>query len=292
MTLAFDIVLSGLILGGMYALTAMGLTLQYGVARIMNLSYGEFLVAAAFFAYWMFSSLAVSPLLGLIVILPLAFVANWAIYQIVLMPLVRRSKNRDMLEVDSILATFGLLFVIQGVMLVVFGGQYYSYSYLSIPLTLFGTTVAANRLLALVFALVIGLVVYLALKHTRTGTAIRAVAVNPVSAQLSAIDVRAAAAFAYALGGALVAAGGVLVSMFLTFNAAMGVAFTMKALIVVIMGGVGNMMGALVAGLLLGVAETAVARLVDPGLTLAVTFALFLVVLLVRPTGLFGRPTS
>jgi branched-chain amino acid transport system permease protein len=289
MLLAFDILLSGLILGGMYALTALGLTLQYGVARIMNLSYGEFLVAAAFVAYWMFVGLAVSPLIGLIVVLPLAFAANWLIYQIVLMPLVRRSKSRDMLEVDSILATFGLLFVVQGVMLVMFGGQYHSYSYLSVPIHVLGTTVSVNRLLALVFALAIGLTVYFALKHTRTGTAIRAVAVNPESAQLSAIDVRAMAAFAFALGGALVAAGGILVSMFLTFNAAMGVTFTMKALIVVIMGGVGNMMGALIAGLLLGIAETTVARLGDPGLTLAATFALFLVVLLVRPTGLFGR---
>ncbi|HEY5607824.1 MAG TPA: branched-chain amino acid ABC transporter permease [Alphaproteobacteria bacterium] len=289
MLLAFDILLSGLILGGMYALTALGLTLQYGVARIMNLSYGEFLVAAAFVAYWMFAGLAVSPLVGLIVVLPLAFAANWVIYQILLMPLVRRAKNRDMLEVDSILATFGLLFVVQGVMLVIFGGEYHSYSYLSIPLNVFGATVPVNRLLALMFALAIGLAVYLALKHTRLGTAIRAVAVNPESAELSAINVRALAAFAFALGGALVAAGGILVSMFLTFNAAMGVNFTMKALIVVIMGGVGNMMGALAAGLLLGIAETAVARLGDPGLTLAVTFALFLIVLLVRPTGLFGR---
>ena len=88
----------------------------------------------------------------------------------------------------------------------------------------------------------------------------------------------------------MAAAGGVLVSMFLTFNANMGVVFTMKALIVVIMGGVGNMIGALAAGLLLGLAETAVARLFDPGLTLAVTYALFLIALLVRPTGLFGRP--
>jgi branched-chain amino acid transport system permease protein len=289
MLLAFDILLSGLILGGMYALTALGLTLQYGVARIMNLSYGEFLVAAAFVAYWMFVGLSVSPLIGLIIVLPLAFAANWLIYQILLVPLVRRSKSRDMLEVDSILATFGLLFVVQGVMLVMFGGQYHSYSYLSVPIDVLGTTVSANRLLALVFALAIGLIVYFALKYTRAGTAIRAVAVNPESAQLSAIDVRAMAAFAFALGGALVAAGGILVSMFLTFNAAMGVTFTMKALIVVIMGGVGNMLGALVAGLLLGIAETAVARLGDPGLTLAATFAIFLIVLLVRPTGLFGR---
>jgi branched-chain amino acid transport system permease protein len=89
----------------------------------------------------------------------------------------------------------------------------------------------------------------------------------------------------------LVAAGGVLVSMFLTFNAAMGVVFTMKALVIVIMGGVGNLLGCLIAGLMLGVAETVVARLVDPGLTLAATYAIFLTVLLVRPAGLFGRPT-
>jgi branched-chain amino acid transport system permease protein len=289
MLLAFDILLSGLILGGMYALTALGLTLQYGVARIMNLSYGEFLIAAAFVAYWTFVGLAISPLLGLVLVLPLAFAGNWLIYQIVLMPLVRRSKNRDMLEVDSILATFGLLFVVQGVMLVTVGGQYHSYSYLSVPIDILGATVSANRLLAFLVALLIAAAVYAALTRTRAGTAIRAVAVNPESAELSAINVRAMAAFAFSLGGALVAAGGVLVSMFLTFNAAMGVTFTMKALIVVIMGGVGNMLGALVAGLMLGVAETAVARLGDPGLTLAVTFALFVIVLLVRPTGLFGR---
>jgi branched-chain amino acid transport system permease protein len=289
MSLVFDIILSGLILGGMYALTAMGLTLQYGMARIMNLSYGEFLIAAAFGAHWLFAAMAVSPLYGLIAVIPLAFVVNWAIYQVLLIPLVRRARNRDMLEVDSILATFGLLFIVQGIMLVIFGGQYHSYSYLAIPLDILGSTVALNRLLALLLAAVLGVALYLVLKRTRFGTAIRAVAVNPISAELSGINVRATSAFAFALGGAMVAAGGVLVSMFLTFNANMGVVFTMRALIVVIMGGVGNLLGALVAGLVLGLAETTVARLFDPGLTLAVTFALFLIVLLVRPTGLFGR---
>jgi branched-chain amino acid transport system permease protein len=290
MALLIDIALTGAVLGGMYALIAMGLTLQYGVARIMNLSHGEGMVAAAFGAHWAFSAMAVSPLVGLIVALPLAFAVNWLVYRIVLMPLVRRAKNAGMLEVDSILATFGLLFVLQGVMLVIFGGQFYSYSYLSVPVHVLGSTVALNRLIALLFALVIGTALYLALTRTRAGTAIRAVAVDPVAAQLVAIDVRAASAFAFALGGALAAAGGVLVSMFMTFTAAMGVVFTMKALIVVIMGGVGNLLGALLAGLMLGLAETAVARLVDPGLTIAVTYALFLTVLLWRPTGLFGRP--
>lgn len=290
MPLLIDIVLTGVVLGGMYALIAMGLTLQYGVARIMNLSHGESLVAAAFGAHWGFTVFAVSPLLGLIVAMPLAFAANWLLYQVVLVPLVRRAKNRAMLEVDSILATFGLLFVVQGVMLVAFGGQFYTMNYLAVPVTVLGSTVALNRLIALAFALIIGVALYLALTRTRQGTAIRAVAVDPVAAQLVAIDVRRASAFAFALGGALAAAGGVLVSMFMTFTAAMGVVFTMKALIVIIMGGVGNVAGALLAGLMLGLAETAVARLVDPGLTIAVTYALFLTVLLVRPTGLFGRP--
>lgn len=288
--LLVDLLVSGVTLGGMYALIALGLTLQYGVARIMNLAYGEFLIAAAFGAYALFTALAIDPLLGLVVALPAAFAANWLVYRVLLMPLVRRARSRGALEVDSILATFGLLFVVQGVALAIFGGAYYSYSYLSVPVSVLGSTVAANRLLALGFAAVIGVALWLALARTRIGTAIRAVAVDPAAAQLVAIDVRALSAFAFALGGALVAAGGVLVSMFLTFNAAMGVTFTMKALVVVIMGGVGNLLGCLVAGLLLGLAETVVARLVDPGLTLAVTYAIFLAVLLVRPAGLFGRP--
>jgi branched-chain amino acid transport system permease protein len=288
--LAVDILLSGLVLGGMYALAALGLTLQYGVARIMNLSYGEFLVAAALGSYSLYAGIAVSPMVGLVVVVPVAFALNWLIYRILLMPLVRRAKNRDVLEVDSILATFGLLFIVQGIALVIFGGQYYSFSYLSIPVSVLGSTVALNRLIALLFAAVIGSAIYLLLTRTRGGTALRAVAVDPVAAGLVGIDVKRACAFAFALGGALVAAAGVLISMFLTFNASMGVVFTMKALIVVIMGGVGNMLGALVAGLLLGLGETAVARLLDPGLTLAATYALFLAVLLVRPTGLFGRP--
>jgi branched-chain amino acid transport system permease protein len=290
MTLLVDIVLTGVVLGGMYALIAMGLTLQYGVARIMNLSHGESIIAAAFGALWGYGALALSPLIGLFIAMPLAFAANWLLYQVVLIPLVRRARNRAMLEVDSILATFGLLFVIQGVMLVAFGGQFNTMNYLSVPVNVLGSNVALNRLIALAFAMLIGAALWLALMRTRRGTAIRAVAVDPVAAQLVAIDVRQASAFAFALGGALAAAGGVLIAMFTTFTATMGVVFTMKALIVVIMGGVGNIAGALLAGLMLGLAETAVARLVDPGLTIAVTYALFLTVLLARPTGLFGRP--
>jgi branched-chain amino acid transport system permease protein len=119
-------ILTGLMLGGMYALVAMGLTLQYGVARIMNLSYGEFLVAAAFASHWLFTAWALSPFVGLALVIPISFGVSYAVYRILLTPLVRRAATRDALEVDSILATFGLMFVVQGIMLTIFGGAYYS----------------------------------------------------------------------------------------------------------------------------------------------------------------------
>ena len=193
-------ILTGLMLGGMYALIAMGLTLQYGVARIMNLSYGEFLIAAAFASHWLFTGWAISPFAGLALVVPIAFVLNFAIYSVLLTPLVRRAPNRDALEVDSILATFGMMFIIQGIMLALFGGAYYSYSFLAFPVQVLGETLAANRLAALGIAVLLGLALYLALTRTRAGTAIRAVAVDPFAAQLVAIDVPQASALTFALG--------------------------------------------------------------------------------------------
>jgi len=284
-----DILLAGSTLGGLYGLIAMGLTLQYGVARIMNLSYGEFLIAPAFLAYLGVTAWGLPPLLLLLLVLPLGFVVQWLVYQLLLTPLVRRTGAGPALEVDSILATFGLMFVVQGVMMVAFGGNYHSYSYLSTPVQVLGSTVAANRLLVLGVAIALGLGLYLLLTRTRMGTVVRAVSVAPRFAPLVGIDVRFTAALAFGLGGSMVAASGVLVSMFLPFSAAMGTMFAMKALIVVIMGGVGNLMGCLLAGMMLGFAETLVATFIDPGLTLAVNYALFLGVLLLRPTGLFGK---
>jgi len=284
-----DILLAGSTLGGLYGLIAMGLTLQYGVARIMNLSYGEFLIAPAFLAYLGVSAWGLSPLLILLLVLPLGFAVQWLVYQLLLTPLVRRTGAGPALEVDSILATFGLMFVVQGIMMVAFGGNYHSYTYLSTPVQVLGSTVAANRLLVLGVAIALGLGLYLLLTRTRIGTVVRAVSVAPRFAPLVGIDVRFTAALAFGLGGAMVAASGVLVSMFLPFSAAMGTMFAMKALIVVIMGGVGNLLGCLMAAMMLGFAETLVATFIDPGLTLAVNYALFLGVLLLRPTGLFGK---
>ena len=285
---ALDVVLNGVVLGGLYALVAIGLNFQYGIARIMNLSYGEGLMLAAFSTFWLFTLYDFSPLLSVLVVIPVAFVASWLIFLIFMQPLVKRATNRDMLERDSILMTFGLLFVVQGGALWSWGSQPRGYLYLSESVGFSDVSFVLNRLLALALACLMGVAAWLFLRYTRIGTAMRAVSVDPVAAQLVAIDVRRYSGLAFAIGGAMVAASGALISMFWSVSPSTGIEFTLKALIVVILGGVGHMIGALVAGVLLGVAENVTAYLVDPGLTLAVNFALFLIILLVRPTGIFG----
>jgi branched-chain amino acid transport system permease protein len=202
---------------------------------------------------------------------------------------VRRAKNQGHLEVDSILATFGLSFILVGLMLAVFGGDYFSYSYLARPYEVLGQTYGLNRVAAFLASAVLSVILYVWLMRTRAGLILRAVAVNRQAAALVSINTVRASAFAFALGGAVTAAGGGLLSMFLTFDASTGVIFTLKALIIVIMGGASDIRGSLLAAFILGFTETAVATLIDPGLTLASAYLLFILVLLLRPQGLFGR---
>lgn len=287
-----DILITGLLLGGTYALIAMGLNLQYGVARIMNLANGEILVAGGYVAFIAYTSAQLSPLLTIFLVAPLAFGVNWLIYRIMLQPLVSRAKTRGQLETDSILATFGLSFVGVGLMLSFFGGDYFSYSFMAVPLEILGNSYGANRAISFAMAFLICGALYLWLNRSRAGLSIRAIATAPASARLVGIDVKRLSALAFALGGAVTAVGGALISSYLTLDASVGVVFTLKALIIVIMGGVGDVRGTIIAALLLGVLETTVATLIDPGLTLAAAYVMFLGILLFRPQGLFGRKTT
>ncbi|CTQ45321.1 MULTISPECIES: branched-chain amino acid ABC transporter permease [Stappiaceae] len=283
-----DILISGLLLGGTYALIAMGLNLQYGVARIMNLANGEVLVMGALASFLAFTAASISPLITVFLVAPLAFATSWLVYRVLLLPLVRRAKTQGQLEVDSILATFGMAFILVGTMVLIYP-ELFAYSFLAVPVDVAGTTVAANRLVAFGGAVAISLALYLWLNRSNAGLAVRAVAVSPMAAGLVGINVERISALAFAIGGTITAMGGVLISTFVTLDPSFGVIFTMKALIIVIMGGVGDIRGAIVAALILGVVETAVATLIDPGLTLAAAYTIFLLVLLFRPQGLFGR---
>jgi len=297
----FEVFLSGLLLGGMYGFIALGLNMQYGVARILNLAYGEFFIGAAFIAYgtimgtkWIVLGMTVetpqlNPLLSIFLSAPIAFAINWLIYQYLMIPLIQRAPDQDALDADVVLVTFGLLFVFQGLALVNWSGDLRGYSFLSVPVQVFGATLALNRLLAFVGACALAIALFLVLRYTRFGSALRAITIDPVAASLVGVDVRKYSALAFAAGGALAAAAGMLVSTFISFSSTTGVEYTLKALIVVIMAGVGRVTGTLAAGILLGVVESLGGYLVDPGLTIAINFALFMLVLLVRPTGLFTR---
>ena len=283
-----DIIISGLLLSGTYALVAMGLNLQYGVARIMNLANGEILVLGALASFWLFTTQNLSPLLTIILLFPLSFFGNWLIYQHLMRPLVKRSKSKGALEVDSILSTFGISFIIIGFVVSVEGG-YFAYKYLSHPIEILGSTTSVNRLVAFLVASLIAVILYCWLNLSRAGMAVRAVAVSTEASGLVGINVLKISSVAFALGGMITAVGGALISTFITLDASIGAVFTMKALIIVIMGGVGDIRGSTLAAIILGIVETTVATLVDPGLTLASAYFIFVVVLLFRPQGLFGR---
>ena len=289
-----EVLLGGLLLGGMYGLVALGLNLQYGVSRVLNLAYGEFLIGGAFIAFFtVMSRWQLNPLLSLLASVPIAFVLNWLIYRCLMLPLVKRAPDQDALDADVVLVTFGLFFVLQGLALVGWSGDLRGYSFLAVAnpflSTHFGLMIAQNRLLAFLGACGLALALFLILRHTRVGSALRAMTIDPVAAELMGVDVRKLSALAFAAGGALAATAGMLVSTFISFSATTGVEYTLKALIVVIMAGVGRVTGTLAAGLLLGVVEQMGGYLLDPGLTLAINFGLFTLILLLRPTGLFTR---
>ena len=285
-----EVFLSGLLLGGMYGLIALGLNMQYGVARILNLSYGEFLIGGAFIAFFtIMSQWQLNPLLSLFISAPIAFAMNWLIYQYLMIPLIRRAPDQDALDADVVLVTFGLFFVLQGLALVYLRGDLRGYTFLSSPVHLLGATIPMNRLLAFLGACTLAVTLFLVLRHTRFGSALRAITIDPVAASLVGVDVRKFSALAFAAGGALAAVSGMLISTFVNFSSTSGVEYTLKALIVVIMAGVGRVTGTLAAGLLLGVVEQLGGRLIDQGLTIAINFGLFMLVLLLRPTGLFTR---
>jgi branched-chain amino acid transport system permease protein len=207
---------------------------------------------------------------------------------VVLQPLAVRATSKGQLEIDSILVTFGIMFLAQGLLLLAFGSGFQGYSWLETPVDVLGAKVAGGRVLGLAFAVLIGGGLYIAMIRTRWGVNMRAVASRPKIAALVGINTRREARAAFATGGALAAAGGAILSMFQPFTATEGGFLTMKALVIVIMGGVGNLLGALLAGLLIGLVEAGVSVAIDPGLTLAATYAIFLTVLLWRPNGLFG----
>jgi branched-chain amino acid transport system permease protein len=187
------------------------------------------------------------------------------------------------------LATFGLLFIIQNIALAIWSGAMKGYSFLRIGLNIGGAVFEENRLVALGFAVVIGLGFYLFLARTRLGKAIRAAAQDPATAGLMGININRLLALCFGFGAALAGIAGVLISMCNPINATMGLDYTLIAIVVVVLGGLGSIPGSFIGGFILGIIGSFVTSYKDPLLSTAAYYVIFMILLLARPKGILGR---
>ncbi len=285
---ALNIVIAGLLMGGIYALIAMGLSLQYGVARVLNVSHGEFIMFGAFITWALYSAFGINPLVALAICGPLMFIIGFLLHRTLFTRLRISSPSPGAYEGNSMLATFGLLFIIQNIALAIWGGGMRGYSYLAIGVNFAGTVFSANRLVALLFAVVIGLAFYIFLARTRLGKAIRAAAQDPTIASLMGVNINLVLALCFGFGALMAGLAGVLISMCYPLYATMGLGYTIIAIIVVVLGGMGSIPGSFIGGFILGLIGSIVSSY-QPGLAMAAYYVLFMLLLLVRPKGILGK---
>jgi branched-chain amino acid transport system permease protein len=283
-----NIVIAGLLLGGLYALIAMGLSLQYGVARVLNISHGEFIMLGALTTWTLYTVFGLNPLLCLAVFGPLTFILGFVIHRTLFKRLLASSASPAIFESNSMLASFGLLFIIQNIASIAWGPEIRAYSYLRVPVDLAGAVFGANRLVTLGFAIVIGLAFYLFVARTRMGKAIRAAAQDPATAGLMGVNINNVLALCFGFGAAMAGIAGMLISMCYPVHVVMGLEYTIIAIIVVVLGGLGSIPGSFIGGFMLGIIGSVVTY-IDPGLSLVAYYLIFILLLLVKPTGIMGR---
>jgi branched-chain amino acid transport system permease protein len=276
-------VVTGILLGGVYGLVAMGLTLIFGVLDVINFAHGALMTVAMYVTYTLAANAGVNPYLSLVVSVPLLFAVGVLLQQ----GLLNRTMGKP-LE-TQLLLTLGLALLLENGLRLGFGGDPKSVSVaLGSPLRLFGAVADVSRVLAFVGAIVLAGLIFLLLRRTRLGTAIRAVASNPDGAQLVGLDVRRLYVLTFGLGTACAGAAGTLVVPFVTVEPTTGELFNILAFVVVVLGGLGSVYGALLGGLLVGLAEQLGAIYFPGQSSLLTVFIVFVLVLFLRPQGLFG----
>ncbi|MEN9762705.1 MAG: hypothetical protein RI906_2531 [Pseudomonadota bacterium] len=284
-----ELLASGLITGGIYALVALGLNLQYGLMRILNIAHGEFLMLGAYLTWAAQTGLGLNP----IIMLPVAFIVLMAlgvlIHWLCFRSLRSSSPNLDVFEARSLMIAFGLMFLVQNYASWQWGGELRGYDFLTEPVRVGTTQFAGNKLLVFGLALTFSVGLMLLLRLTLLGKGVRALMQSPLGAQLVGINVRRLHPLMFGIGLGLSGVAGALLSMSYTISPAMGEPYTLTALIVITLGGFGSMGGALAGGLFLGVIEAIGMHFTNPSLKALLSYAVFIAVLLLRPKGLFSR---
>jgi branched-chain amino acid transport system permease protein len=284
-----ELAATGLISGGIYALVALGLNLQYGLMRIMNISHGEFLMLGAYLTWLAHTVFDINPVAFLPVVAIVLFALGLAVYRLCFRRIARTSPSVDVIEARSLLVGFGLMYLVQNAALLAWGADMRGYSYLADAVEIGGARFAANRLLAFGFAIAASLALLALLRWTIFGKAVRAMMQSPAGAQLVGIDTAVLHPVVFGAGLALAGMAGGLLSMVYEITPSMGEPYTVTALIVITLGGLGSAAGCLAGGLLLGLVEAFGMHFTNPSLKTLLSYGVFIGVLLARPKGLFAR---
>lgn len=278
----------GILVGALYGLVALGLSLIFGVTKFLNVAHGELLMFGGYVSFWVFSLLHWDAFLTI----PIAFIALFLIgallYKLVFSRTVKLPEETKIK--NTLLVAFGSSIVLQNIALRLWTAdeQGITASYAGDALTIFGVRLPAVRLISLAVAVIFLVALTLFLKKTYTGKAIRATVQNWEAASLMGIDIHKVFLLSFAIGAGLAGAAGSLVAVNYSIQPAMGLDWTMKALIVMVLGGLGSIPGTFIGGLILGVTESATAFFISSNYREVAGLILFLLVLIFRPQGLFG----
>ena len=278
-----QVAVSGILLGGVYALISIGLTLIFGVLRVVNFAHGEFLMIAMYASFWLFHLYGLDPYASILVVVALLFLVGLLVEFLVIRPILKASASMQ------IAATVGLSVLLQNLALVTMTANYRSVDTpLSKAVLSIGPLVmGVSRLVAFLVALGITGILFLFLQRSYLGKAIRCTAQDRTAALLMGINIERVYLVTFAIGSALVGVAGALLAPLYPVFPTGGTYFVLAAFVVVVLGGLGNLTGALLGGFIIGLVE-AFSGFYVPELKEAVYFVVFIIVLLIRPTGLFG----
>jgi branched-chain amino acid transport system permease protein len=282
--LALQLIIQGILLGGIYGLIALGLSLIFGVMGVINFAHGQMMVMAMYVSYWIFVLLGIDPYLSLVIVAAVIFALGYLIQASVV------NRILDYPEAMQVLPLVSMGLILENLALLFWGPDHRSpQTALSLETLWIGPImIDVSRLIAFVLAIFITILIFIFLKKTSLGKSIRAASDNRTGAILVGINVDRINNASFALGAATTAAAGVLLLPLMPISPHMGHDFTLTAFIVVILGGMGNLIGALIGGLILGIAESVSTLFLPATLKQVVSFSILIIIMLFRPQGLFG----
>jgi branched-chain amino acid transport system permease protein len=294
-TADLNVILSGqllasvLVLASLYALVAIGLNLVYGTMRLLNVAHGELVMLGGYIAYWGFARWGISPLISTLIAMAAGAALGALVYAAVIRRLFRSTRVLARVEANSLLVFFGISVVIQNVTALAFTADQRGYSYMDEVLVIGNLRLETNRVAALAIAIAACAACVLFFRFARSGMAMRAIIQQRVAAALVGIDVDRINIQVFALGFALAALAGTLISMTQQISPFMGFPFTISAFVIIILGGLGNLMGSIFGALMLAGVEVYGITLISPSYRSILVYGVFIAVLLLRPQGLLGR---